>query len=218
MCFQAHQTIDHMTACLFQHFCPDDIVFLIKTRFQLYKNRNLLAVFCGLSKCRDDRRISADAIKRLLDGKDSRIFCSLPYKVHHRIKAHIRMMQEHITLPDHLKNIFIILKCRHCCRFVFRFLELIVSVNTINLHQHGQIQRSVDKKDIISMNLKLHFQNIQKPRIHLIFHFQADHLSPLALFQLFLDLNQKILCLILVNRKIRITHDPVRMGTDHIIA
>ena len=127
-------------------------------------------------------------------------------------------MQEHITLPDHLENIFVILKCRHCCRFVFRFLELVVSVNTINLHQHGQIQRSVDKKDIISMNLKLHFQNIQESRIHLIFHFQADHLSPLALFQLFLDLNQKILCFILVNRKIRITHDPVRMGTDHIIA
>ena len=54
VCFQAHQTIDDMTACLFQHFCPDDIIFLIKTRFQLYKNRNLLAVFCGLSKCRDD--------------------------------------------------------------------------------------------------------------------------------------------------------------------
>ena len=128
------------------------------------------------------------------------------------------MMQEYITFPDYLENILVILKCRHCCRFVFRFLELLVSVNTINLHQHGQIQRSVDKKDIISMNLKLHFQNIQKPRIHLIFHFQADHLSPLAFFQLFLNLNQKILCLILVNRKIRITHDPVRMGTDHIIA
>ena len=25
-----HQSIDHMTACLFQHLCPDNVILLIK--------------------------------------------------------------------------------------------------------------------------------------------------------------------------------------------
>ena len=48
------QTVDHVTARILQEPGPSNIVFLIKTRFQLYKNGNLLAVFCGLSKCRND--------------------------------------------------------------------------------------------------------------------------------------------------------------------
>ena len=54
VCLQSYQTVNYMAACLLQHFCPDDIVFLIKTRLQFYKNGNLLAVFCGLRKCRND--------------------------------------------------------------------------------------------------------------------------------------------------------------------
>ena len=218
VCLQSYQTINYMTACFFQHFGPDDIVFLVKTCFQLHKNRNLLAVFCCLSQRCNDGGIAADTIQCLLDCQYIRIFCRLAHKIHHRIKAHIWMMQEHIPFPDHLENVFIILKCRYCCRFVLRLLELIISIDTINLHQHGQIQRSVDKKDVISVNLKFHFQNIQKPRVHLIFHFQTDHFAPLTLFQLFLDLHQKILRLILIDGKICITHDPVRMCTDHIVA
>ena len=66
--FQAYQTIDDMAACFLQHFCPDDIVLLIETGFQLHENRNLLAVLCCLSQSCDDRRIAADTVKGLLDG------------------------------------------------------------------------------------------------------------------------------------------------------
>ena len=127
-------------------------------------------------------------------------------------------MEEHITLTDHLENIFVILECGHRCRFILRLLKLIVAIDSINLHQHSKIQRSIDKENIIPVNLKFHFQDIQKSGIHLIFHFQTDDLAPLTFFQLFLDLHQKIFCLILINGKIRITHDPVRMRTDHIVA
>ena len=68
------------------------------------------------------------------------------------------------------------------------------------------------------MNLKFHFQDIQKSGVHLIFHFQTDHLTPLTFFQLFLNFHQKILSLILINGKICITHNSVWMRTDHIIA
>ena len=215
---QADQTIDYMTACFFQHLRPDDIILLIKTRFQFYQNGNLLTVLSCLCKRCDNRRIAADAVKCLLDCQHIRIFCSLAHKIHNRVKTHIRMMEKYISLTDHLENIFIILECRHCCRFIFRLFELIVAVNAVNLHQHGKIQRPIDKEDIISMNLKFHFQDIQKSGVHLIFHFQTDHLTPLTFFQLFLNFHQKILSLILINGKICITHNSVWMRTDHIIA
>ena len=54
VCLQSNQTVNNMTACLFQHFCPDNIVFLIKTCFQLDQHRNLFAVFCRLcQRCND---------------------------------------------------------------------------------------------------------------------------------------------------------------------
>ena len=55
VCLQSYQTVNYMAACLLQHFCPDDIVFLIKTRLQFYKNGNLLTIFCSLRKRRNDR-------------------------------------------------------------------------------------------------------------------------------------------------------------------
>ena len=53
--FQAYQTIDDMAACFLQHLRPDDIVLLIEAGLQLYKDGNLLAVFCRLRQSRYDR-------------------------------------------------------------------------------------------------------------------------------------------------------------------
>ena len=40
-----YQPVDHMAPCFFQHLCPYDIVFLIKSCLQFHQNGNLLAVF-----------------------------------------------------------------------------------------------------------------------------------------------------------------------------
>ncbi|CDA05912.1 unknown [Blautia sp. CAG:257] len=216
--FQTYQAIDYVTAGLFQHFCPYNIIFLIKPGLQLHQNSNLLAVFRRLRQSRNDRRISADTIKRLLDGKDSRIFCSLPYKVHHRIKAHVRMMQENIAFTDHFKNIFVGLELRNRCRYILAGFIFFKAFQPIDLHKHSKIQRSRYAENILVSDIKLCFQDLKKTLIHFFFCFQTDNLSPLTFLQLFLDFHQKILRLVLINRKICVSHDPVRMGAYHIIA
>ena len=206
-----------MTACFFQFLRPHNIILFIETGLQLNQYGNLFAVLCCLCQCRNDGRISADTVKGLLDGQNFRILRCLTHEIYHRVKTHIWMMQEYISLTDHLENVFIILKFRYRSRLITGCFILIKTFCSVNLHQHGQIQRSIDGKNICVFDIKFHLQNIQQTFIHLIFHFQTDHLAPLAFLQLLLDLHQQVLCLILVNSQIRITHDPVRMGAYHII-
>ena len=42
VCFKANETIDHMTACLFQFFRPYNVVLLIETGFQLTRTDTCL--------------------------------------------------------------------------------------------------------------------------------------------------------------------------------
>ena len=41
VCFQPQQTVDNVAAGFFQHLRPENIVFLVKTGFQLNQNRHL---------------------------------------------------------------------------------------------------------------------------------------------------------------------------------
>ena len=89
-------------------------------------------------------------------------------------------MKKYITLTDHLKNILIILESRHRRRLVSWGLILVKALCPIYLHQHGQVQRSIDLENIRFFDIKLHFQDIQQSLIHFVFYLQTDDLSPLT--------------------------------------
>ena len=111
-----------MAACFLKFLRPDDVVLLIKSGFQLHKYRYLFSV---LRRCRqscDDRGISADTVKSLLDRQHLRISCRASHKIHNRIKGLVRMHQENITFPDIREDIIIIHQCRNRLRRIFRCL------------------------------------------------------------------------------------------------
>ena len=146
-----------MAAGFLQFLCPDNIIFLIKSGLQLYKNRNLLSVFCRLSQSRDNGRIAADTVKSLFNSQHFRIFGSLPYKIHHRIKTHVWMVEKNILSADLGKDIFV---CHHLLdrrRGIWRHLQIIKAFQLIHFHQECQIQRSVDIMDIFLFHIKFHF-------------------------------------------------------------
>ena len=215
--FQPYQAINNMAACFFKHFCPYNIILFIKPCLQLHKYRYLLAIFCCLRKGCDNRGIAADTVQSLLDSQYIRILCSLAYKINYRIKAHVWMMKENISFTDHLENIFVVLEGWYRSRHMLFRLVLLIAFHTVNFHQHGKIQRTVNIKNILILDLKLCFQDIQQSFICFFFYFHANHFAPLTFLQLFLDLNQQILCSILINGQVCITHDPVRMCTYHVI-
>ena len=207
-----------MTAGLLQHLRPDNVVFLVKPGFQLNQHRHLLAILRRLGQRGDDRGIPADTVQRLLDCKDIGILCGALDKLHHRVKALVRVMQKNVSLPDIRKDIVVIHQFRNRRRGVFRNLVLFESLQTVQLHQERQIQRSRDVENILFPDAEFRLQNFQQPLVDLILHLQADDLAPLALFQLFLDFLQKIRRILLVDGQIRVSHDTVRMGTDNVVA
>ena len=217
VCLEAMQSIDHMAACLFEHLRPVDIIFLVKARLQLDEHRNLLAVLRRLRECCDNRRIAADPVQRLLDREHIRIRRRLLYELNHRLEGHIRMMQQDIASADLRKNIFLIVHARNRLWAVRRIAVRVHPVNPVQFHQKGQIKRSADPIDIILFYRKLLLQNFQKLRLHFILYLQTDDLSPLTLLQLLLNLLEQICRIVLVNRQIRIPHDPVRVRTDDIV-
>ena len=90
------------------------------------------------------------------------------------------MMQEYISLTDHLENILLILKFRYRCRLISRCLVSVKAIRTIYFHKHGKIQRSVYLKNICLFDVKFRFQDLQQAFIYLILYFQTDNLTPLT--------------------------------------
>ena len=126
-------------------------------------------------------------------------------------------MQQDIASADLRKNIFLIVHTRNRLWAVRRIAVRVHPVNPVQFHQKGQIKRPVDPIDIILLYRKLLLQNFQKLRLHFILYLQTDDLSPLTLLQLLLNLLEQIRRIVLVNRQIRIPHNPVRVRTDDIV-
>ena len=207
-----------MTARFLQLFRPDDIVFLVKSGFQLHKHGNLFPVFRRLLQGRNDGRIAAYPIKGLLDGQHLRIPGRLSDKPYHRLEALVRMMHQDIPLPDLLKHIRVLRQLRHNLgRQITVLLQMVKTFHTVEFHQKSQIQRSADGIDILLRNCQFLPDQSEEAAVNALLHLQTDHLSPLSLFELLLDLLQEILRLLLLNRQIRIPHDAERIGADNII-
>ena len=216
--FQSHQSVDYMTAGLFQHLSPYNIILFIKSCFKLYQNGNLFPVFCCLRQRCDDRRITADTIQGLFDRQHILISCRLPDKINYRCKGFIRMEQQNILLSDLLKDIAVRRKIRYWLgRCIGFFLKVIITGQSIHFHQESKIERSVNPVNIIIRNGKLPLDDAKQPCIHSFFHFQSDGLPPLTLFQLFFNLLKQILCFVLLNGQICVSHDTKRIRTDDFI-
>ena len=55
VCLETDKTVDYMTAGFFEHFCPDDVIFLVESGLQFHQYGNLFTIFCCLCKRCDDR-------------------------------------------------------------------------------------------------------------------------------------------------------------------
>ena len=207
-----------MAAGLLQHLRPDDIVFLVETRLQLHQDGDLLAVLRRLGEGRDDRGIAADAVQGLLDGQHLRIGGSVFDKFHNRIKGLVRVMEQDIPFADFLKDVAVRRQLLHRRRHMLRILQLVKARKAVHLHQEGQVERPVDLIDGLVPDVKFLPQKLEQLLVYLLLYLQADHLAPLAFFQLLLDLLQEIRRVVLLNGQVSVAHDPVGRGADNIIA
>ena len=105
VCLKTDKSVDNVASGILEHLCPVDIVLLVESRLQFYKNHDLLAVPRGFKKRRDDWRTRRYSVQCLLDGKYIRVAGSLSNKFKHRFESLIRMMNYSVTLPYLSENI-----------------------------------------------------------------------------------------------------------------
>ena len=218
---QSDQSVYNMAARLLEHFRPLNVVFLVKARLQLDQRCHLLAVLGSPCQCRYNRRMTAHAVKRDLDGQNIRIISRTADEVHDRIKGFVRMRQENILFPDCIKQIHPIRqvhKRRNRLRDVRLFLQVFKALHPVQLHQEGQIQRSADLVDGIRSDSEFLLQNLEQLFVHPVLILKPDDLAPLTLPELFLDFVEQIIRIVLVQCHICISRDPVRVRTDNVIA
>ena len=165
---QADQAVDHVTACLLEHFRPLDIILLIKAGLQFHECRHLFSVFGCMRKRGNDRRMPGHTVERHLDRKNIRINRRCADQVHDRVKGLVRMGQEDISLPDHREQILPLVACDHRIRLgrPWTVLQPVGARQRIEPHQVSQIKRSGDRIHLHVAHIKLAAKDLKQLCIH----------------------------------------------------
>ena len=132
-------------------------------------------------------------------------------------------MHEEIFLTDHLENILspILFELDHgpgAMRMRFRIAETVVALDAAEGKEHRHIERSVDLIQILLREVHLLRHEALHEAAGACFEFDTHGLPALAFFQLALHLDDEILCIFFVDRKIRVTRDAERMCLQKVVA
>ena len=119
-------------------------------------------------------------------------------------------MEKDVSLPDLFKQIPVHVEIFWRLWMERRIFQMLIPLHAIYFHKESEVKRAVDFENILFGNSQFFFQYAKKAFIDAGFHFQVDDFAPLAFFDLFFNLNQKVGGLVLIDRQIRITHDAVR--------
>ena len=111
-------------------------------------------------------------------------------------------MQEDIPLTDRGKHIASGRDLRHLDRLGQMGAIFLKTFHPVDLHQEGQIQRSVDPVDIIVRDVQLFFQRLEEALVDSFLDLQTDRLSPLSALDLLFDLLEQVLRFLLLDGKV----------------
>ena len=109
---QAHQPVDHVHAFALQRTRPLDVALFVEAGFQFHHHRDLLAFFVRFEQGLNHRRVAAHAIQRHLDGQHVRVVRGGVQKIHHRLKAVVRVMHQNIAATNGRENVLALLYLR----------------------------------------------------------------------------------------------------------
>ena len=198
-----------MAAGFFQLLRPLDIIFLVKTRFQLDEDQDL---FPGLRRRRqsgNNRRLPADAIKRLLNRQDVWIARRLLNELDNRAEALERMIQDNVAVPEDGKNIALTKKRRRRLRNEARIFQVGPIADKLRkLRKESQIEGPWDPVDVDIRNFQIFIKLLNNRGRRVPIDFEPDDLAPLAFMQLIFDFHQQISRVFVVDFQIGVPGDP----------
>src|SRR5207237_10858866 len=101
--FQADDSINNMCPGLLKAACPQNVIFLVETRFQLDEHRYLFPTLGRFDQSTHNRRIGSDAIESRFYRKDIWILSGRSKEFQHGHERFIRMMQQNVLMPNHVE-------------------------------------------------------------------------------------------------------------------
>ena len=104
MNFITVQSVNHMTACIFQKSGPFDIILFIKTRFQLYQHKYFFTVLCCLDKSFHDFTLFSHTVESHFYGNYIFIIGSFMKHGQKRLNAFIWIREKTVFFGDLVKD------------------------------------------------------------------------------------------------------------------
>ena len=216
MDFQSGNAIHHMGAGFRQFPGTADIVFFIKTGFDLKQDRDLLSVPCGFYQRIHNGRVAADAIQSLLDRQHIRILRRFFQQPHHRIEGFVGMVDHQgAAAPDIFDHAQIGIdpqrrKGRHGIIGQFRHLQ------GCQFPEIFQVQRPVNGIGLLFRCTQFFLQESAGFCRGGLRHFQPDH-DPFCLaLKRDLHFRKQIVNGFFINGKIHISGDAERRTLQNL--
>ena len=191
------EAIDDMRARPFQTAALQDVRGLVKAGFQFHKGRDRLAVLGSLAQSRDDGAVVAGAIQGLLDRQHIGIARRLFQKADHHVEGLVRVMQQHVLLPDGGEHVAVMVQ--HAFRNA-RLERRPQQVGALGQHQFLQVgnpEQATQFHHLVAFDAQFFHDQRFQIRRRTGGKLQADHLAPAPTFQRGFKLAHQIFGLVL---------------------
>ena len=207
---EAGQTVNDVAAGLFELLCPVDVVFFVKARFQLDKHRDLFAVFGGFDERRDDGRVAADAVERLLNGEYVFVFCGLCDELHDTVECLIWMVNKAVALTDGPENIGVAEEiARGCGGTNGRKAEFFAARDIRKFREEREVNGSLHLVDAAFIDVQRFYEKFAGIFIGVLQELQAHGTAALTTLDGLFNLIHKVVRF-LVNGEVGVARDAER--------
>ena len=216
MGLESGHTINNIHSRFAHHAGPLDIRGLVETSLQFNHSRDLLPVPRRRDQCLHNRGIRAGAVERLLDRQHMRILRRLRQKIHDRLEAVIRMVQQDVALPNVEKQVRLGIQRNHRARRE----ALVAKVWTVQLkrqwHETREVERTINAEYIFLLKV----ENLKQPAQHMLgtilFDLEPHGRTALDFAKLLFNRVQQIAGLFLIHIKVAITSHTEKVRPLHL--
>jgi len=212
------EAVDDVDARLLEFAGPLDVVGLVEAGHELDQRRHLLARERGVDERAHDGRIAARAVERLLDREHLGIARRLLDELHHRRERVVGMMQHQVPFADRVEDPLARRERRAVRRHKRRILQVRPVDHLVETHQAEQVERPLQPDRLLLAEREVPAQLRAQRRIHAFLDFEPHGRAAPQVAQLFLDLLEQVLRLLVVDVEVAVARDAERVGVAHDVA
>ena len=221
MRLQRRDPVDDVDARLLELLRPADVRALVEARLQLHQADRLLAALGRLDQVRDQRRVGAGAVDRLLDrehvGVGDRLLDEALDRAGERV---VGVMDEDVAGSDRREHVALLAlgaeqQPRRGHRRVRRIAQLVVAGEPDHVPEVAEVHQPLDLVDLVVGRAERDHQLVAQPFAHPGVDFEPHDLAEATPPQLLLDRLQQVVGLV-GDVVVGVAGDPEERVVEHL--